>query len=467
MPCICDVSHAIDSQSTEQRRSGRTRSGPIPFKLERMEDGLYPLPEFTGGGGIRVPITSASQGILFSMMGRDATEFRLELTRDPYRGGLLAHYGKTLLGRLPEEALDSYPQLGHLLAEGLRPSVGVEVYASQGSGRLHADLLLPAPGLVMPANTPPDEPWALLPEGPRRTLDPQTGEGLDELTRVVPRQFLTRLTIVDAVVVAQVDGRVVGSLSAPDSAAIAPLVSHYQALELVPVGRLYVWKDDGGYLAQLALRAADDATEEDLEPQVNPLPRVSDYHEPTGSFPVVGPQAEGWTVTISGAMVTDELPALTDERLAAIARSKQAAPDASESDAPPAPATHPGLAAYPVRALQSSEPQAPVSEAPETEDATDSAWQTGDPALPAGPAAEPTDRPQLPATQTLPVEERDHRGGAPAWLCGVGILVGVALIATLAFESMAPILKLVLCVLGGIILMVSLFGLLRRSGARR
>ncbi|APT88106.1 hypothetical protein CFRA_01040 [Corynebacterium frankenforstense DSM 45800] len=306
-----------------------------------MNRPLYPLPLVTAGGGARVPVDAASQGVLLSLLGgTDPAGERLHLTRDEYRGGLIVHHGPARIGRLPQAVLDTYPQLGHLLNEGLSPAPGVAVTPEPGSGRLTAELLLPAPGLVMPANSAPDEPWALLPEGSRRAVDTAAGEGTGPLERVVPAQFLAVLRVLDGTVVAAVDGHVVGPLTAADSAAVRDLVGHFAALGLVPVARLYIYDaapddvggDGDGSLADVAsgsrsvvvdVRDAASATEADLEPQVNPLPAVPAYRPATGSFPVVGAEAKEWTVTVAGATVTDELPAMTPER---ISRLREVAP---------------------------------------------------------------------------------------------------------------------------------------------
>lgn len=315
-----------------------------------MNRPLYPLPLVTAGGGARVPVDAASQGVLLSLLGgTDPAGERLHLTRDEYRGGLIVHHGPARIGRLPQAVLDTYPQLGHLLNEGLSPAPGVAVTPEPGSGRLTAELLLPAPGLVMPANSAPDEPWALLPEGSRRAVDTAAGEGTGPLERVVPAQFLAVLRVLDGTVVAAVDDHVVGPLSASDSAAVRDLVEHFAALGLVPVARLYIYDaapDDvggegDGSLADVAsgsrsvvvdVRDAASATEADLEPQVNPLPAVPAYRPATGSFPVVGAEAKEWTVTVAGATVTDELPAMTPER---IARLREVAPPTMPMPAKP------------------------------------------------------------------------------------------------------------------------------------
>ncbi|AIG63463.1 hypothetical protein CATYP_00770 [Corynebacterium atypicum] len=425
-----------------------------------------------------MPVTAASQGILFSLLDPSAGPLRLELAADPHRGGLIAYHGKTKLGRLPQTMLTAYPQLAHLFTSGFRPTVAVDVHPEEGSGKLHAELLMPAPGLVMPANDPPEKPWALLAEGPRRRLDMNVGEGLGELARVVPAQFLATLTELDGAVVVSVGDHVLGALEDSDAADVRDLVSHFDALGLTPVSRLFVWDDApdtastanptetydasgsagtaeaGGtsgtagttdvqgsgsaqpgfthLVAAVAIKAAADATDADLEPVIAPLPKVEGYREKTGSFPVVGPEAKEWTLTVSGALVTDELPAMTEEKLRAI--ESPAAPGPS---GPSAPAEEPGNSAAP---------------------------ETAGPGTSRAPESAPDRRPQ---PETHPdVTADDDAGGAStmmhAWPGILSIVAGLALISTLAAGIANPV-KYALAGLGAVLTIVGVIRLVVRA----
>lgn len=461
-----------------------------------MNRPLYPLPLVTAGGGARVPVDAASQGVLLSLLGgTDPAGERLHLTRDEYQGGLVVHHGPARIGRLPQSVLETYPQLGHLLNQGLSPAPGVAVTPEPGSGRLTAELLLPAPGLVMPANSAPEEPWALLPEGTRRALDTAAGEGTGPLERVVPAQFLAVLRVLDGTVVAAVDDHVVGPLSAADSAAVRDLVDHYSALGLVPVARLYIYDaapgDVGGRsdgpIADVApgshsvvvdVRDAASATEADLEPQVNPLPEVSAYRPATGSFPVVGAEAKEWTVTVAGATVTDELPAMPPERLA---RLREVAPPTMPGQAVSAQAGRSGQAA------PAAEGAAPAAGAPAPERAAAmgfplitpeqvAADRRSNPAVPAreaGPGAAPApahaaepapvhaaqpDCADDPALAHTPARKR------PAmWPGLLAMLIGIALVAGGGILGFATTEAVVVAVIGAVLILLGVAALVRRG----
>ncbi|WP_304348952.1 hypothetical protein [Corynebacterium frankenforstense] len=476
-----------------------------------MNRPLYPLPLVTAGGGARVPVDAASQGVLLSLLGgTDPAGERLHLTRDEYQGGLVVHHGPARIGRLPQSVLETYPQLGHLLNQGLSPAPGVAVTPEPGSGRLTAELLLPAPGLVMPANSAPEEPWALLPEGTRRALDTAAGEGTGPLERVVPAQFLAVLRVLDGTVVAAVDDHVVGPLSAADSAAVRDLVDHYSALGLVPVARLYIYDaapgDVGGRsdgpIADVApgshsvvvdVRDAASATEADLEPQVNPLPEVSAYRPATGSFPVVGAEAKEWTVTVAGATVTDELPAMTPERLARLrevapptmpgqavsvqtaqagqagqtGQTGQAAPVA-EGSAAGAPAPEraaamgfPLITPEQVAADRRSNPAVPAREAgPGAAPAPAHAAEPA-PAHAAEPAPVHAAQPDFaddPAPAHTPARKR------PAmWPGLLAMLIGIALVAGGGILGFATTEAVVVAVIGAVLILLGVAALVRRG----
>ncbi|WP_448853092.1 hypothetical protein [Corynebacterium frankenforstense] len=466
-----------------------------------MNRPLYPLPLVTAGGGARVPVDAASQGVLLSLLGgTDPAGERLHLTRDEYQGGLIVHHGPARIGRLPQSVLETYPQLGHLLNQGLSPAPGVAVTPEPGSGRLTAELLLPAPGLVMPANSAPEEPWALLPEGTRRAVVTAAGEGTGPLERVVPAQFLAVLRVLDGTVVAAVDDHVVGPLSAADSAAVRDLVDHYSALGLVPVARFYIYDaapgeaggNSDGSTADVApgshsvvvdVRDAASATEADLEPQVNPLPEVSAYRPATGSFPVVGAEAKEWTVTVAGATVTDELPAMTPERLARLrevapptmpgqavsvqaaqagqtGQTGQAAPvaEGSAADAPAperaAAMGFPLVTPEQVAADRRSNPAAPAREA------EPGGYTTSDPGEPGGHAPAPahaagpdTDDPAHTPTRRRPA----------VWPGLLAMLIGIALVAGSGILGFATTEAVVVAVIGAVLILLGVAALVRRG----
>lgn len=64
-------------------------------------------------------------------------------------------HNKTILGRLPRNLRDTYPQLDHIITRGGIPQVHATISLEQGSGRINGTLYFPAPVFVMPTNFPP------------------------------------------------------------------------------------------------------------------------------------------------------------------------------------------------------------------------------------------------------------------------------------------------------------------------
>lgn len=236
-------------------------------------------------------MSGVSQAFLFSLLGEH--RLRVDLLPDPAHGGFIVSHQRVHLGRLPQEMREQYPQLDHLRSLHQAPQAALVVRLNEGSGQVEATVSFPAPGAVMPQNMPPEEPWALLPEGPARPLDVTRGDGTALPQGEAPAQWLAQVSIIDGTVVALVQGKVVGPLGAEDSAATAGIIQHLEALGVVPVARL-LDVDEGPVLL---LRATDECTEEDLEPVVDPLPRLHPYELSTGEFPAVSVGEDSWAIT--------------------------------------------------------------------------------------------------------------------------------------------------------------------------
>lgn len=272
-----------------------------------MATPTYLLPANPAGGGATVPVEGSSQAILFAVLGNQLTRgierIAFTLEQDPGTGGYFVGHDGTVIGRLPRNLRESYPQIDHLISQGYTPLVQADIHAAD-SGRLECDLRFPAPALVLPANDPPRDDWALLPEGPARDIDVTQGEATRLIDLNLPAQWLAQLTMVDGIVVATLEGKVAGPLSAEDSAAIGLLVEHYLALELVPVARVYCFAHQGRRRVRMGVTAVDQLDPGDpiLEPSVNPLPAIAPYRPLTGEFPVVtpNPRAHTWAVTVPG-----------------------------------------------------------------------------------------------------------------------------------------------------------------------
>ncbi|MEJ4099065.1 hypothetical protein V5S96_01625 [Corynebacterium mastitidis] len=287
-----------------------------------MSQTPYLLPLFSGGGGATVPVEGSSQAILFSLLGSQVaqdgyTRTTFTLLPDRASGGFLVNHEKTILGRLPRNLRDTYPQLDHIITRGGIPEVHATISLAQGSGRISGNLYFPAPVFVMPTNFPPKEEWAMIPEGTPRPVDISRGDAQRLVDLNIPSHWLATLGIVDDLVVAVIDNHVLGVLSPEDSQDVRLLVEHYEMLGLTPVARVFCYDKDGERYVVLNALAAQDMNDEDLEPAVSPLAAIDPYQPATGEFPVISdaPMEHAWAVTISGEQVMEAFAPRPDKEL--------------------------------------------------------------------------------------------------------------------------------------------------------
>ena len=123
-------------------------------------------------------------------------------------------------------------ELAQLAAAGVTP-----VVAADGGA-----VVLPPAGQVLPVNTPPREPWALLPAGERYVAD-LTGA----LPVETPAQVLVSLGFDDAgEIVLCVDGDVIGELDPAAGEALTPTLRRLEERGLIAVARDYTTAVEGG-----------------------------------------------------------------------------------------------------------------------------------------------------------------------------------------------------------------------------
>lgn len=238
----------------------------------------YPLPAFTTGGGTKVPL--AGNPLLFSLM--DTPSLRLTVLPDLLQGGFLVSHGRTRIGRLPADFREHYPQIDHLARRGVAPQVTAYVGAE-----LTAMAYFPAPGLIIPLNQPPTEPWALL-QGELHEVD--TSRGDSAALPVGTAQWLAQASVVNDTVVLSVEGKVVG----PIGGGVAT-VRRVQEAGLLPVVRVFVLSD--GTFAEVGETWAENA-----------LPPMEPYELHTGQFPVVDAATGTWSITVPEDDVVEAVP---------------------------------------------------------------------------------------------------------------------------------------------------------------
>ncbi len=233
----------------------------------------YALPARAVGTSNRIAVESPNQAVLFSHFHdralHDAVEVPVTLLPDPRGGGFKVKWDFGVIGILPAEFRDQFPQLARVVGSQLTPQVIAEVRLVPDEG-LGVTVLLTDPQWCVPVNDPPEEPWTLLPPGRALELDPAVEGDLDsdDLMALGTAQLLVGLTEVDGRVTVLYDARVLGVATHWDSLKLSDALGHFSALGLRVVARAFV--TDGTVSVECARTA--DLAEEDLEPPISPLP---------------------------------------------------------------------------------------------------------------------------------------------------------------------------------------------------
>lgn len=284
----------------------------------------YPLLPSAAFGGATVAIEGAAQGALFDLLDAAApglegpggpSQAAVTLVPDPASGGLKVFHGRSKLGQLPASLREAYPQLDTLTGQQLRPQARALISLTPGRGTIRGELALPRPSFVIPATPPPAEPWALLPEGPAREVDTATGDAAE----LEPgRQYLARVTVIDGIAVLAAGEGSLGSLGPEDSADVRDIVSHYEALDLVAVGRAVTNSEGRLFLFAAATIDLDPSA---LEPPISPLPdaRPAAGDEEQADSPDLAELPDGnWKLTLVGEDVSEGIATTETGRLRAI-----------------------------------------------------------------------------------------------------------------------------------------------------
>ena len=159
-------------------------------------------------------------------------------------------------------------ELAQLAAAGVTP-----VVAADGGA-----VVLPPAGQVLPVNTPPREPWALLPAGERYVAD-LTGA----LPVEAPAQVLVSLGFDDAgEIVLCVDGDVIGELDPAAGEALTPTLRRLEERGLIAVARGYTTAVEGG--TSLAVIAGPIPSDDIAISPLPPIVREVEVSPATTSF---------------------------------------------------------------------------------------------------------------------------------------------------------------------------------------
>lgn len=278
----------------------------------------YPLPARGAGSMRRTPVEGTNQAILFShlhdrSLQEDGVEVPVTLLPDPRGGGFKVKWDYGVIGTLPREFREAYPQLERITGSHLTPEVTARVSVDGARGGLRAEILLPEPQWAVPVNDPPEGAWTILPSGPPARVDLSAGVDVpsDELAALYRAQLLVGLSLLNERVTVTYDKRVLGVLDREASVSVSGALRHFGELELGCVARAFL---DGDEVTVECART-EDLDDDALEPEVSPLPalQIPAFEQPAPSTPGVTESTDGtWAVHMSSA----SFEAITPEKLA-------------------------------------------------------------------------------------------------------------------------------------------------------
>ncbi|WP_165241364.1 hypothetical protein [Corynebacterium lizhenjunii] len=166
-------------------------------------------------------------------------DYPVTLHADPAVAGLRVRLDGTPLAIMPAADCTEYPELQWLLDQGLTPQVTARISANGLASTAH--LRLPRPGLCIPANNPPTQPYVLLPPG-------LYGHGavltqLPDALGVHPRSrvhVLLKLSTSPAGVEVHLGSHHVGTLAEDDAARLAPTIAQHEQRGVMVIARGYL-----------------------------------------------------------------------------------------------------------------------------------------------------------------------------------------------------------------------------------
>ena len=187
---------------------------------------VYPLAPSAWGAAEEIDVDHLVQALLFSEVtstfGTTYLEVRLE--PDPLTRGWRVRAGEHVIGAIAAVVRSRFPAIERIHASGFVPSTIAGARFDSERGRCDVQVYLPPPQMCVPRNNAPAGAVVLGP-GDMIAVDTSTGEfTAAELAARSPGQWLVGLSIVGDAVVITLDGRVLGTVSDADNAALASLI---------------------------------------------------------------------------------------------------------------------------------------------------------------------------------------------------------------------------------------------------
>ncbi|MEX3505437.1 hypothetical protein [Corynebacterium sp. LK2510] len=190
-----------------------------------MGSARYLLSPSVWGMAVEVRVDKLVQASLFTDFGASPTMHFEEvwLVPDPVGGTWRVHYRGGVVGEISADARAQFPDIDRVHNAARVPHTIAGIMLNE-RGLFDATVFLPPTDLAVPRNNAPAT-ARVLPPGDMYVVDATTGEfSAPELEAASPGQWLVGLTEVSGTVVATLDGRVLGSLSADDSAEVAAVL---------------------------------------------------------------------------------------------------------------------------------------------------------------------------------------------------------------------------------------------------
>ncbi|AQQ14132.1 hypothetical protein CGLAU_00685 [Corynebacterium glaucum] len=211
--------------------------------------------------------------------------------------GFVIESDNVVLGAVSTDDAREYPELYQIINTGLVPQVTVRATRLDAVNS-ELSVRLPRPGLLLPENQPPSEPWVFLEPG--RPTDIVYDEDAPEALEMGRKHVLTTVGFDDAGdVVVRLDGNDVAHLDPATSAALEPTLRALERRGLTAVARGY--HAPVGGQPQLTITVGPvDVDYVDEFPAISPLPGLDALTRPgfladpsvTSSFSPIKPVAE-------------------------------------------------------------------------------------------------------------------------------------------------------------------------------
>ncbi|WP_311357405.1 hypothetical protein [Corynebacterium riegelii] len=242
----------------------------------------YVIPDHGLGAVRNVPAVDVLTPAVMRHLG-DSAVADLGVALVPNGTGFDITFQDEVLGTMSGRDAQEFWELSSLAHSGLTPHATARATAGDP---VQLVVRLPRPGLILPVNEPPAQPWAFLADGHSIELDylPEAEQAKD-LER---KQILVTLGFDDAgEVSAYIDGVEVAQLDPAQGAEVAPTLRSMERRGLVPVARGYHSPIGGAPVLSLSIGAVNTGE----FPAISPIPPLEDTRK-VRPLPMAEPAAQ-------------------------------------------------------------------------------------------------------------------------------------------------------------------------------